>query len=154
MVAFAQMPGGGGARMAVRSGQMIGVDYAVTASARSNDTARSGEARSIVLADAVSPSARPVPSHVIGDDPAIGNDTVSRDYLRAARADLIAGRTGEAQQSLELAQWRALDQAAVPGRTATPNTGVFIARIIDARRALEHGDSYYAVALIDVALMH
>jgi hypothetical protein len=85
---------------------------------------------------------------------ALGNDTMSRDYLRTARAALVAGHAGEATQSLELAQRRAIDQASVPGQVATPNTSVFIARIIDARRALENGDSRYAIVLIDVALVH
>jgi hypothetical protein len=164
ILAYAQAPAGVGLRTALWFGHVTGIRSAVLLSAKSSDavlsgrgkgTALSGEAGRIVLADAASsPGSVAVPSQVIGNDPAIGNDTVSRDYLRSARADLVAGRTVAAQQSLALAQRRALDQAAVSGRTATPNTGLFIARIIDARQALEHGDSHYAIALIDVALLH
>ena len=163
ILAYAQAPAGVGLRTALWFGHVTGIRSAVLLSAKSSDavlsgrgkgTALSGEAGRIVLADAASPGSVAVPSQVIGDDPAIGNDTVSRDYLRSARADLVAGRTVAAQQSLALAQRRALDQAAVSGRTATPNTGLFIARIIDARQALERGDSHYAIALIDVALLH
>jgi hypothetical protein len=138
----------------LRDGLPILRDGLIDIGLSANHGVGSGQASHIVLADAAAPGPPTAPPLAIGDDPAIGNDTMSRDYLRAARADLVAGRTGEAQQSLKLAQRRALDQAALPGRTASPNTGLFIARIIDARHALETGNSHYAISLIDVALLH
>jgi hypothetical protein len=143
-LALAQAPDGGRAQLA-QYGHMAQSGHAM----RVGDGLRqSDNASDIVLADAAPTITSTTPS------PAIGNDTVSRDYLRTARAALLAGRAGEAKQSLEMAQRRALDQASVPGQTASPNTGVFIARIIDARRALEKGDGPYAIILIDVALVH
>ena len=43
--------------------------------------------------------------------PGLGPDAALRDYLQTARAALIAGETGKAQQSLEMAETRALDGA-------------------------------------------
>jgi hypothetical protein len=86
--------------------------------------------------------------------PSLTNDAMSRDYLRAARVALVAGHTGEAQQSLEMAETRALDRPVVLGQATTPNASLYIARIADARRALGKGDSRYAITLIDVALLH
>src|SRR5579862_2776832 len=36
--------------------------------------------------------------------PAVGENATPSDYLRDARASLVAGRTGQAQQSLEMAE--------------------------------------------------
>ena len=47
--------------------------------------------------------------------PSLGPDSSPADYLRAAQASLQAGRTGEAQQSLEMAQTRLLDRSVPTG---------------------------------------
>lgn len=96
----------------------------------------------------------------VGDPPAtppsqvIGDDAASRDYLRAARVALVAGKSGEARQALELAETRALGRPRTAGADNAPNTSLYLARIADARRALGKGDSRYAISLIDVALLH
>ncbi len=84
--------------------------------------------------------------------PPLGEDATARDYLTAARAALVAGRTGEAQQALEMAETRALDRTVGLGQVGVPNASPFIARIGDARRALGFGDRAQAIAMIDQAL--
>ena len=77
---------------------------------------------------------------------ALGENAGTREYLTEARASLVAGRTGQAQQSLEMAETRALDRA---------NSGVpaeVINQIRQARQALGAGDRASAIALIDRAL--
>ena len=43
--------------------------------------------------------------------PPLGANASVRDFLTAARSALVQGRTGEAQQSLEMAETRALDRS-------------------------------------------
>jgi hypothetical protein len=75
-----------------------------------------------------------------------------RDFLRAARASLVAGKTGQAQQSLEMAETRALDRSVVQGQTSTPSDSRLVAEIRDARHALGGGDRSHCIQLIDLAL--
>lgn len=82
----------------------------------------------------------------------LGANATARDYLTAARAALAAGRTGQAQQSLEMAETRALDRSVVQGQESQPNDSQFISRIGEARRALGEGDRARAIAIIDLAL--
>ena len=81
-----------------------------------------------------------------------GENATARDYLAAARAALVTGRTGQAQQSLEMAETRALDRSVVADQVSVPSDSGFIARIGDARRALGNGDRTQAIAMIDLAL--
>ena len=83
---------------------------------------------------------------------AIGEDATANDYLRSARASLVAGRTGQAQQSLEMAQTRALDRSVVPNQASVPDDSLLVSRIYDARRALGEHDNVHAIQLIDLAL--
>ena len=80
------------------------------------------------------------------------SNATPRDYLRAARASLMAGRTGQAQQSLEMAETRALDRSVAQGQTSTPSDSRLVSEIRDARQALGSGDSSHAIQLIDLAL--
>jgi len=84
--------------------------------------------------------------------PSVGETATTRDYLQAARASLVAGRTGQAQQSLEMAETRALDRSVPQGQTNAPSDSQMVSRIQDARRALGGGDSAHAIQLIDRAL--
>jgi hypothetical protein len=86
--------------------------------------------------------------------PASSADTnaTPRDFLRAARASLVAGKTGQAQQSLEMAETRALDRSVVQGQTSTPSDSRLVAEIRDARHALGGGDRSHCIQLIDLAL--
>lgn len=73
----------------------------------------------------------------------LGENAKAMEYLTEARASLVAGRTGEAQQSLEMAETRALER---------PDGASLAARIRDARQALGAGNKSGAIALIDAAL--
>lgn len=85
---------------------------------------------------------------------AVGDHAATDEYLRAARMALVAGRTGQAQQSLEMAETRALDRAVPLGQTNTPSASTVVAQIRDARLALGHGDRSAALAIIDRALVN
>ena len=84
--------------------------------------------------------------------PALGADAMVATYLRTARASLVAGRTGQAQQALEMAETRALDRSVAQGQADTPSHSALVARIGAARRALGAGDRAQALHRIDAAL--
>ena len=84
--------------------------------------------------------------------PAVGADATVRTYLRAARTALVAGRTGEAQQALEMAETRTLDRSVAQGQTDTPSGSRLVARIGAARQALGAGDREQALHRIDAAI--
>jgi hypothetical protein len=84
--------------------------------------------------------------------PAIGEHATTQDYLKAARTALVAGRTGQAQQSLEMAETRALDRSVAQGQTNAPSDSQLVSRIRDARHALGSGDRAHAIQFIDLAL--
>ncbi len=107
---------------------------------------RSDKASNIVPADTRSNIAPTLPRSGIGEDAA------SRDYLKAARASLVAGHTGQAQQSLEMAETRALDRSVAQGQTDTPSQSPLVSQIRDARHLLGGGDNMHAIQLIDLAL--
>jgi hypothetical protein len=107
---------------------------------------QSNKASNIVPGDTRSNIAPTLPA------PVVGANAGPSDYLKVARASLVAGRTGEAQQSLEMAETRALDRSVVQDQANTPSDSQLVSRIGDARRALGDGDSAHAIALIDLAL--
>jgi hypothetical protein len=79
-------------------------------------------------------------------------NATSRDYLKSARASLSRGRTGEAQQSLEMAETRALPGAVAADQATVSSDSVRVTQIRDALHALGSGDSAHSMQLIDVAL--
>ena len=97
---------------------------------------------------------RPTRSNISPTLPAssVGTNATVQDYLMAARAALVAGHTGQGQQSLEMAETRALDRSVVHGQESVPDDSSFVARIGKALRSLGDGDSKRAIALIDLAL--
>ena len=107
---------------------------------------RSDKAGNIVPADTRSNIAPTLPQ------PTVGENATTQDYLRAARSALAAGRTGQAQQSLEMAETRALDRSVAQGQTNAPSDSQLVSRIRDARHALGSGDRAHAMQLIDLAL--
>jgi hypothetical protein len=84
----------------------------------------------------------------------MGADATTHDYLTAARAALAAGRTGQAQQSLEMAETRALDRSVPQSQGATPSDSPLVSQISDAIHAVGSGDKARAMQCIDLALAH
>jgi hypothetical protein len=84
--------------------------------------------------------------------PSLGPDAGPADYLRAAQASLQAGRTGEAQQSLEMAQTRLLDRSVPMGQTNNPSDNPAVTQISQALRALAARDRAQAMQLIQSAI--
>ena len=84
--------------------------------------------------------------------PPVGPGAGPRAYLMAARSALAAGRTGEAQQALEMAETRALDRSTPMGATGEPSSNPLVAQISRALQALANGDRGGSVAAIDAAL--
>jgi hypothetical protein len=107
---------------------------------------RSTQASNIDTADTRSAIAPTLPGSGLGPDAA------AHDYLKSARDALAAGRTGQAQQSLEMAETRALDRSVAQGQGSTPSDSQFVSQIREALHALGHGDTGHALQLIDTAL--
>jgi hypothetical protein len=135
--AMAQAPAGLDPSTGARPGHTAGVGISLPLS---------NKASNIVPADTHSIIAPTLPPSPAGDDAA------SRDYLRAARASLVAGHTGQAQQSLEMAETRALDRSVVQGQANMPSDSQLVSRIRDARHALGGSDRTHTIQLIDLAL--
>lgn len=74
------------------------------------------------------------------------------DFLRAARGSLAAGRKGEAQEALEMAQTRLLDRSVAIGHTDDPSGNPLVARISQARQALSAGESTICLQAIEAAI--
>jgi hypothetical protein len=107
---------------------------------------RSGNASNIDQADSRSAIAPTLPRSGLGDN------ATSADYLRAARASLVAGHSGQAQQALEMAETRALDRSVAQGETNMPSDSRLVSRIRDALHALGGRNNKQAIAFIDQAL--
>ena len=135
--ALAQAPSGTNPATGARPGHEPGIGESLP---------RSDKASNIAPADTRSNIAPTLPQ------PALGGNATTQDYLRAARAALVAGRTGQAQQSLEMAETRALDRSVAQGQTNAPSDSQLVSRIDDARHALGNGDRTHAIQLIDLAL--
>jgi len=86
--------------------------------------------------------------------PPIGENATPRDYLLAARSALVAGRNGEAQQALEMAETRALDRSVPLFQTSAPINDPLVGEIEAALHALGEGDRILAVHIIEAALPH
>lgn len=86
--------------------------------------------------------------------PPVGEGAPVSVYLQAARSALLAGRTGEAQQSLEMAETRALDRSTPLFQTNTQSRNPVVGEIGQALRALSTGDRGRAVQIIEAALPH
>lgn len=107
---------------------------------------RSNNVGNIVAADTTSNIAPTLPSSNLS------TNAGTPDFLRAARASLVAGHTGAAQQSLEMAETRSLGGGVSPGQATMPNDTPQIIQIRDALHALGGGDSAHAIQMIDLAL--
>lgn len=85
-------------------------------------------------------------------NPSVGENATPRDYLLAARSALLQGRTGEAQQSLEMAETRALDRSVPLFQTGVRSKDPLVADIQQALQALGEGDRGRCVQIIEAAL--
>src|SRR5271166_1502490 len=108
----------------------------------------SDKASNIAPGDTTSVIAPNLPS------PPIGENAPVQDYLMAARSALLLGRTGEAQQALEMAETRALDRSVPLFQTNTPSRNPLVDEINKALQALSTGDRGGAARIIDAALAH
>jgi hypothetical protein len=106
----------------------------------------SNNASNITGADTSSPIAPALPS----PDLAPGSPPVA--FLHAARTALATGRTGEAQQAMEMAETRLLDRSTPLFQTDNPSRNPLIKEIGDARRALGSGDRAASMKLLDRAI--
>jgi hypothetical protein len=86
----------------------------------------------------------PSPSMTQGERPS--------DYLRAAQGALVAGRNGEAQEALEMAQTRMLDRSVPLGLTNNPSDNPTNGQIAQARQALAAHDRATCLQLIQAAI--
>jgi hypothetical protein len=74
------------------------------------------------------------------------------DYLRAAQSALVAGRTGEARESLERAQTRMLDRSVPMGQTNSPSDNPTIGQISQALQAIGARDRASCLRFIQAAI--
>jgi hypothetical protein len=74
------------------------------------------------------------------------------DALRAAQGALAAGRDGEAQAALEMAETRMLDRSVAIGRTNNPSDNPTVGQISGALQALAAHDRAASMLLIQTAI--
>ena len=131
------VPPGANPQTGARPGNEIGTGQSLP---RSNNAANIGpqDTRSTIAPNLPSPD--------------VGEDAPSLAYLRAARTALLQGRTGEAQQALEMAETRALDRSVPLFQTNVPSKSPLVDTIQKALNALGTGDRTGAVQFIDQAL--
>lgn len=84
--------------------------------------------------------------------PAVGDSAPAPAYLMAARDSLAAGKTGEAQQSLEMAETRLLDRSTPAFQTNTPSHNPAVSQISQALQALAAGNRQQCMSLIEAAI--
>ena len=106
----------------------------------------SDKASNIGADDTASPLAPRLPPPDVGDDASV------HSLLLAARAALIAGRTGEAQEALEMAETRALDRSVPLLQTGVPSESPLVAKIRSSLQTLGTGDRMATARLLDEAI--
>ena len=85
-------------------------------------------------------------------DPGLDAAAPVHDYLVAARDAVMQGKTGKAQEALEMAQTRALSRSVVTAEAATPSDSPLVLQISAALQALGRGDRAGAAQIIEGAL--
>jgi hypothetical protein len=83
--------------------------------------------------------------------PPVSEDADAAEFLRDAERALAAGREGEAQQSLEMAQTRLLDRSVPLGSTRVPSDSPSVNLVSQALQALVSGDRMNCLRLIHAA---
>lgn len=113
-----------------------------------------GTGQSLPRSDTASHTPGSMPRSTIAPNlpsPPVGPNASPAQLLQAARSALAAGRTGEAQQSLEMAQTRALDRSVPMGTTGQPSQSPLVQAISDALRSLGTHDRTATMQAIDRA---
>jgi hypothetical protein len=124
----------------------LGVSAVALAPAAFAQNPTSTKASNIDASDTTSTIAPALPS------PDLGPGAPPVAFLHAARTALATGRTGEAQQALEMAETRLLDRSTPLFQTNNPSRSPLIQQIGDARRALGSGDRAQSMQLLDKAI--
>jgi hypothetical protein len=124
----------------------VGVSATALGPAAWADNPTSDRASNIDAADSASTIAPALPS----PDLRPGAPPVA--FLHAARSALATGRSGEAQQALEMAETRLLDRSTPLFQTNDPSSSPLIRQIGEARRALGAGDRAKSMQLLDQAI--
>jgi hypothetical protein len=132
--AWAQAPATGDG---ARPGNVIGTGQSMPRSTSSSNNSSVDTSRMIAPA---------LPS------PGLAATASPSDFLRAARTALAAGRTGEAQQALEMAETRMLSRSMAPSDARTPSRSNFVGKISDARMALSQRDRNGTMLILDSLL--
>lgn len=99
-----------------------------------------------MAADSTSAPLAPLPSPIVPEGARVS------DYLRAAQNALAAGRVGEAEEALEMAQTRMLDRSVPLGQTNNPSDNLTVGQISQARQALTARDRATCMQLIQAAI--
>ena len=79
-------------------------------------------------------------------------DQLPSGFLKAAQSALAAGRTGQAQQALEMAQTRLLDRSVPIGQTNNPSDNPSVRQTSQALQALAAHDRGTCMQLIEAAI--
>jgi hypothetical protein len=74
------------------------------------------------------------------------------DFLRTALGAVAAGRKGQAEEALEMAQTRLLDRSVPLGQTHDPSADPAVGQIAQARQALGAGDRAACLKAIQAAI--
>ncbi len=85
--------------------------------------------------------------------PALDENAGPAEFLRAAEGALAAGRIGEAQEAMEMAQTRLLDRSVPLGTTGVPSDQPAVKLVSQALQALAEGDRATCLRMIKAAAM-
>ncbi len=133
------VPAGANPETGARPGNVIGTGSSLPRSEKSGNISPS-DTRSLLAPNLPSPP--------------VAANAPPRDYLVAARAALAAGRTGEAQQALEMAETRVLDRSVPHMQTTGPIDDPLVGEIENALHTLSAGDHARALQIIEAAIPH
>ncbi len=125
---------------------LLGLGICALAPAAFAQNPTSDHASNIIGSDTSPPIAPALPS------PDLAPGSPPEAFLHAARSALATGRTGEAQQAMEMAETRLLDRSTPLFQTNDPSSNPLIKQIGDARRALGSGDRATSMKLLDEAI--
>jgi len=84
--------------------------------------------------------------------PPLDENASATDFLRAAEGALAAGRTGEAQEAMEMAQTRLLDRSVPLGTTGIPSDQAAVKLVSQGLQALAQGDRATCLRMIQAAI--